>query len=117
MQCFFFVLMACRKRGGIEILLCLGLFLVASCHCTQLTFKLKALDNLRRNSTLGYRRVTGSELHHGRLLIGQNSLQGAQLKGTKATKKLLDVDTDYQADIGMYSYNLYFKPVQNPQSC
>lgn len=43
----------------------------------------------------------GNELRHGRLLIGHNSLQGAKLQGTKATRNLLDVDRDYQADMGM----------------
>lgn len=94
--------MACRESGDSKVLLCLGLVLVASsfCHCTTLT-QLKALDTLRGNSTLSQGQAGGSELHHGRLLIGPNLLllQTAKLKGTKASE--VDVDTDYQADMGM----------------
>lgn len=102
MGCIFFVPMACRESGGNKILLCLGLYLVASsfCHCTRLT-KLKAWDKVRGNSTLSQGQAKGSELRHGRLLIGQNSLQGAKVKETKTSKNPLDVDTDYQADMGM----------------
>lgn len=87
--------MACKESGESRILLCLGLFLIASsfCQCTSLT-KVKALNKLSQ--------VKGGELRHGKLLIWHNSLQGAKLKGTKAAKNLLDVDTDYQADMGMY---------------
>lgn len=102
MQCIFFGSMACRESRGSKILLCLGLYLVASsfCHCTRLT-QHKALDKLRGNLTHSQGRAKESELRHGKLLIGQNSLQGAKVKGTKATKNILDVDTDYQADMGM----------------
>ncbi|XP_019128869.1 adhesive plaque matrix protein-like [Larimichthys crocea] len=84
--------MACKESGESRILLCLGLFLIASsfCQCTSLT-KVKALNKLSQ--------VKGGELRHGKLLIWHNSLQGAKLKGTKAAKNLLDVDTDYQADM------------------
>lgn len=98
MQCFVFVPMACR--GGSKFLLCVGLFLIASCHCTRLT-KLKALDEIRVNLTLNHGQSKGSKLSHGRLILGQTSLQTAKLKGSKATKNLLDVDADYQADMGM----------------
>ncbi|XP_018532764.1 MAGE-like protein 2 isoform X2 [Lates calcarifer] len=93
--------MACSENGGSNILLCLGIFVVASlvCHCATLT-RLKTLDKLRENSTFSQGQDKGHALHNGRLLIGQNSLQGVKLKGTKATEILLDVDTDYQADMG-----------------
>ncbi|XP_036940132.1 uncharacterized protein LOC119011266 isoform X1 [Acanthopagrus latus] len=92
--------MACRVSGGSKILsLCLGLLLVASCHCTRPT-KFKALDKLRINSTRIHNQAKGSELRHGRLLIGHNSLQGTELQGTKATRNSLDLDRDYQADMG-----------------
>lgn len=98
--------MAYRVSGDSEILsLCLGLLLVASCHCARLT-KFKALDELRRNSMRIHYQAKGNELRHGRLLIGHNSLQGAKLQGTKATRNLLDVDRDYQADMGMKNLNL-----------
>ncbi|XP_071348346.1 titin-like isoform X2 [Trachinotus anak] len=101
MRCFFFVPMADSKSGGTKILLYLGLFVLATsfCHCTTLT-RLKALDKLKENSTLIQGQAKGSGLCHGRLLIGQNPLQGAKLKGTKATKSPLDFDADYQADMG-----------------
>lgn len=98
MQCFFFLPMACS--GGRKILLCLGLLLVASCHCKSLT-KLKELDKLRGSSTLSHGQAKERGLRHGRLLIGQDSLQGAKLKETEAANNLLDADTDYQADMGM----------------
>ncbi|XP_049889308.1 uncharacterized protein LOC126383006 [Epinephelus moara] len=93
--------MACGESGGSKILLCLGILVVASsfCHCTRLT-RLKALDRLRGNSTLSKDQAEGGDLRHGRLLIGQNSLQADELKGTKATENVLDVDTDYQEDMG-----------------
>lgn len=65
------------------------------CHCASLT-RLKALDKFQ-----GQTKRSG--LRHGRLLIGQNSLQGAKLKRTEETKDLLEVDSDYQADMGIYS--------------
>ncbi|KAL7387284.1 hypothetical protein ABVT39_021378 [Epinephelus coioides] len=93
--------MACGESGGNKNLLCLGILVVASsfCHCTRLT-RLKALDRLRGNSTLSKGQAEGGDLRHGRLLIGQNSLQADDLKGTKATENVLDVDTDYQEDMG-----------------
>nr|XP_046263984.1 proline-rich extensin-like protein EPR1 [Scatophagus argus] len=91
--------MACGEKGGSTILLCLGLVLVACCHGTIFT-KLKALDKLRGNSTLSHGQSTGSALRYGRLFIGRNPVQRAKLKGAKTTKSLLDVDKDYQADMG-----------------
>ncbi|XP_035526366.1 proteoglycan 4-like [Morone saxatilis] len=93
--------MACRESRDTRVLLVVGLFLFASsfCLCTRLT-KLKELVELRGNSMLSQGHHKGSELRRGRLLIGQKSLQGAKLKGTKTTKNLLDADTDYQADMG-----------------
>lgn len=82
--------------------------MVASCHCTRPT-KFKALDKLRINSTRIQNQAKGSELRHGRLLIGHNSLQGTELQGTKATRNSLDLDRDYQADMGMQSRNLYLR--------
>ncbi len=98
----FFLPMACRARRLNFFLLWLSLFFIASCNCTRLT-KLKELDKLRGYSALSHGQAEGGELRHGRLLIGQNPLQGAKLKGTKATKNLLDADTDYQADMGKLS--------------
>ncbi|XP_019958155.2 protein piccolo-like [Paralichthys olivaceus] len=82
---------------GSKILFCLGLFVVASsfCSCSPLT-RLKALDKLKENSMISQ----GSGLHHGRLLIGQNSLEGAKVSGIWTSKDLLDLNADYQDDIG-----------------
>ncbi|XP_040911108.1 protein piccolo-like [Toxotes jaculatrix] len=93
--------MACSESGVGRILLCLGLFVVVSsfCRCATLT-RLKALDKSRENSTLSQGQSKGSGLRHGRLYVGQNPLQGAKHKGTKTTKNLLDIDSDYQADMG-----------------
>ncbi|XP_028448614.1 titin isoform X10 [Perca flavescens] len=93
--------MAYRESRGSRILLSLGLLVFASsfCHCTKLT-KLKALDELRENSTLGKSQAKAGDLRYGRLLIGQNSLPDDKLNGTKATKNFWDVDTDYQEDMG-----------------
>ncbi|XP_042285497.1 titin-like isoform X2 [Thunnus maccoyii] len=90
--------MACRESGGSKILLCLGLFVVASsfCCCTKLT-RLKTVK-WRENSTLS--QSQDIDLHHGRLLIGQDPLRHAKLKGTKATKNYMDVNSGYQADMG-----------------
>lgn len=101
MQCFSFILMAC---GG--DLLCLGFFLITGCLCIQLP-RFKALDKLRVNLTLNHGRTQSRELHYGRFLIGQNSSQAAKFKESRAKKNLLEVDADYQADIGTYILNLY----------
>ncbi|KAM7401042.1 hypothetical protein PAMA_005305 [Pampus argenteus] len=54
---------------------------------------------MRENSTQS--QSQGSDLRYGRLLIGQNQTLGnAKLKGTKATKNLMDADSGYQADMG-----------------
>ncbi|XP_040000444.1 proline-rich extensin-like protein EPR1 isoform X3 [Xiphias gladius] len=92
--------MAFGESVGSRILLCLGLFLGTSsfCHCTPLT-RLKALDKLRENLTISQSQPSGSGLHHGRLFIGQITLQNAKIKGTVAKKNLLHADTDYQADM------------------
>lgn len=97
-QYFFFVPMA--WSGGGRILLCVGLFLIASYDCAGLT-KLKALDERKLNLTLSHSQSKGNEVSHGRLIIGQNSVRAVQLKGSKAAKNLLDVAADYQADMGM----------------
>lgn len=60
---------------------------------------LKTSVKLRENSTLS--QSHGSDLHHGRLIIGQNPLRHAKLKGPKATKNLMEADSGYQADMGM----------------
>ncbi|XP_039671235.1 protein piccolo-like isoform X3 [Perca fluviatilis] len=90
--------MAYRESRGSRILLSLGLLVFASsfCRCA----KLKALDKLRENSTLGEGQAKAGDLCYGRLLIGQNSLPDDKLNRTKATKNFLDVDTDYQEDMG-----------------
>ncbi|XP_063742890.1 adhesive plaque matrix protein-like [Eleginops maclovinus] len=86
--------MASQDSRDSKILLCLGLLLVAGSfsHCARLT-KLKALDKLRGNSTTSSGQAKVSEQHHGRLLIGLFSREGV-------TKNLLDVDADYQDDMG-----------------
>ncbi|XP_031711040.1 ras-associated and pleckstrin homology domains-containing protein 1-like [Anarrhichthys ocellatus] len=93
--------MAYRESRGSKILLCLTLLVGASsfCHCARLT-NLKALDKLRGNSTLHESQSKGIDVRHGRLLMGQNSLQDDKLRGTNATEDFLDVDTDYQEDMG-----------------
>lgn len=92
--------MACGESGASKVLLYLVLFVAVSafCHCASL-MRLKGLDTFRESSTLNQGQTKGNGPRHGRLLIGQNSLQGVKLK--KATKDLLDVDSDYQADMGM----------------
>ncbi|XP_034743300.1 tyrosine-protein phosphatase non-receptor type 23-like [Etheostoma cragini] len=93
--------MACRKSRGNRVLLCLGLLVFASsfCLCTKLA-QLKALAKSRENSTLSEGQAKARDLQHGTLLIGQNYLPDDKLNGTKATKNFLDVDTDYQEDMG-----------------
>ncbi|XP_060900159.1 uncharacterized protein LOC132978843 [Labrus mixtus] len=88
--------MACRGCWGSEILLSLVLFLVVCsfCHGTRLT-KLKALDKARGNPTVSHGENEQRELHPGKLLIGQNPLQGAE-----DSENLLEIDTGYQADMG-----------------
>lgn len=43
----------------------------------------------------------GSHYHHGQLFIGFNSLEGTKPNETETSKNFLEVDTDYQADMGM----------------
>nr|XP_057924139.1 trithorax group protein osa-like [Doryrhamphus excisus] len=76
--------MACRELGGSKILLYLGIFLVVStfCHCSKLI----------HNSTLNQSRDKSNVVHTGRLLFSQ------QVIGHKSDN--LDVDSDYQADMG-----------------
>ncbi|CAJ1071957.1 protein piccolo-like [Xyrichtys novacula] len=94
--------MACQELSlSSKILSCFGLFLVASsfCLCTELT-RLKASDNLLGNSTLGHVQLVSTELHHGRLLISENTRQMSGVKRARTFKNLLNHDTDYQADMG-----------------
>ncbi|CAK6952220.1 titin-like isoform X3 [Scomber scombrus] len=90
--------MACTESVGSKVLICFGLFVVASsfCHCSKLT-RLKTSIKWKENSTLS--RSQGSDLRHGRLLIGQDPLRNAKLKGTKALKNNMDADSGYQADM------------------
>ena len=90
-------------RWGCNVLLCLGLFVIASCHCTRLT-NLKVYDKLKVNLTLGPAQVKRNEWCYGRLIIGQNSLQATPFKGSKAVKNLQTIDADYQADGGAYFF-------------
>lgn len=94
--------MACRESRGSKIVLCLTLLVVfgSLCHCARLT-TLKALDKLRGNSTHVMSQSEGRDVRHGRLLIGKNSMQDNELGGSKATNTFLDIDTDYQQDMGM----------------
>ncbi|KAM7379013.1 hypothetical protein PAMP_004593 [Pampus punctatissimus] len=91
--------MACRETESSKILLYFGLFVVASsfCRCTKLT-RPNISVKLRENSTQS--QSQGSDLLYGRLLIGQNPLRHAKLKGTKTTKNFMDADSGYQADMG-----------------
>lgn len=93
---------------GCNVLLCLGLFVIASCHCARLT-NLKVYDRLKVNLTLGPAQVKGSELCYGRLIIGQNSLQATPFKGSKAVRNLQNIDADYQADVGVYVLKIIYK--------
>ncbi|XP_037314093.2 proline-rich protein 36-like [Pungitius pungitius] len=91
--------MACSESGSSKILLCLTLLVVfgSLCHCARLT-TLKALAKLRGNSTRVISQSKGRDVRHGRLLIGQSSMQDDQLGRSKATNAFLDVD--YQQDMG-----------------
>ncbi|XP_028987907.1 uncharacterized protein LOC114844593 [Betta splendens] len=86
--------MACNESGGRRFLLSFGLFVAVSCsfcNCASLT-RLEALHKFQGQPE-------GSLLHHGRLLVGQSSLQGSKPKITEAAAVDLDVDSDYQADM------------------
>ncbi|XP_028283300.1 extensin-like [Parambassis ranga] len=89
-----------ESRGG-NILLCVGLFLFLTSFssCTRLS-RLKALSTLKGDSVLNQSKSKGSPYHHGQLFIGFNSLEGAKPNETETSKNFLEVDTDYQADMG-----------------
>lgn len=94
--------MACRKKRGSAIVLCLGLLVFATslCHCTKKT-RLKGLDEKKRNSENIQSQAGRSHQHHGKLLIGLNSNTSDKVNGTNSTEDMLDILTDYQADMGM----------------
>ncbi|XP_029931057.1 nascent polypeptide-associated complex subunit alpha, muscle-specific form-like isoform X2 [Myripristis murdjan] len=103
--------MACIGNGGCAVLLCLGLFVAARsfCNCTEpmsIQTKITSLvrtPKTRDTSTLiqGQREGDGSTgVHHGRLLIGRNSVPSGKSKGIKSLKNLLGVHSDYQSDMG-----------------
>ncbi|KAM9719763.1 uncharacterized protein ACNS7B_020451 isoform 1-T1 [Menidia menidia] len=94
--------MACRESRGGVVLLCIGLlvFVTSLCHCTKPT-RLKALDNLKESSMHIQSQAKESHQHHGRLLIGQNLQQDANLNGTNTTN-MFNIETDYQADMGWW---------------
>lgn len=94
MQCFFFVPMACSWGSTV---LCLGLSFIASGHCAKL---INYEDSDRVNLT-NQDQSKGIEILHGKLIIGQTSLQAAKLKGSKAPKSLLNAAGGFQADMGM----------------
>ncbi|MEQ2224159.1 hypothetical protein ILYODFUR_004598 [Ilyodon furcidens] len=98
---FSFAPMACRERKGGVIVACLGLlvFVTSLCNCTKLT-RLKALDKSRETSVHTESQPQRRHLHHGRLLIGQSSLKNAKLSGTNSSETVLDIEADYQADMG-----------------
>ncbi|XP_077359976.1 uncharacterized protein LOC144005569 [Festucalex cinctus] len=94
--------MACRERGGSKILLYLGLFLLVAgpfCQCSHLA-RLKTSVGLGHNSPLIHNKSEVS--FSGRLLISQQ----IDLENT-ATSRLLDADSDYQADTG---WDVYRQP-------
>ncbi|XP_017275685.1 uncharacterized protein LOC108238238 isoform X2 [Kryptolebias marmoratus] len=95
--------MACRANGGGVVVICLGLlvFVTSLCHCTKMT-RLKALDEKRGNSAHARSPAGRSRQHHGRLLVGRSSQRAAELNGTNSTENVLDVVTDYQADMGWW---------------
>lgn len=113
--CFLFFIiipMACIGNRGCTVMLCLGLFVAARsfCNCTEpisIQTKITSLvrtPKTRDTSTLiqGLREGDGSiGAHHGRLLIGRNSVPSGKLKGIKSLKNLLGVHSDYQSDMGM----------------
>ncbi|KAK2822115.1 hypothetical protein Q5P01_022180 [Channa striata] len=87
--------MARSDGGDAKILLCFALFAVVRsvCLCASLS-RPKALDKFRQSSTLSQGQTKGDDLRHGKLLIGRNSLPGAE-----HSENPLDVDSDYQADM------------------
>ncbi|XP_054594668.1 uncharacterized protein [Nothobranchius furzeri] len=95
--------MACQESSSSGVLLRLGLlmFVTSLCHCTKMT-RLKALDEKRENLARTHSKVEKSHQHYGRLLIGQNSQQAAKLNGTNSTEDVMDVEADYQADMGWW---------------
>lgn len=82
--------MACSWGSTV---LCLQLFFIASGHCAKLV-NYEALD--RVNPT-NQDQSKGIEILHGKLIIGQTSLQAA-----KAPKSLLNAAGGFQADTGMW---------------
>lgn len=98
-----FVSMACY---GASKILYLGLFLFVGYHCARLP-KLKALDKIRQNLTLNH--SPSDRPWDGKLIILESSLQGST-----DPRALLDSDTDYQADMGMFIKNIgeSFDPVR-----
>uniref|UniRef100_A0A7N8XVA3 ZP domain-containing protein n=1 Tax=Mastacembelus armatus TaxID=205130 RepID=A0A7N8XVA3_9TELE len=93
--------MAYIESRSSMVLLCVVFFVIANsfCHCASLT-RLKALGEFRESSMLSQGQAKASGLHHGRLLIGQTSLEDPNRKQTQAMKNLLDVYSNYQADMG-----------------
>lgn len=63
--------------------------------------RLKTSVTVRLNSTPNQSQGKSSDLRNGRLLIGQNSVLDVKLKRAKAERNFMDVDSDYQADMGM----------------
>lgn len=94
MQCFFSVPMACSWGSTV---LCLWFFFIASGRCAKLV-NYEASD---RVNLTNQDQSKGIEILHGKLIIGQTSLQAPKLKGTKAPKSLLNADGGFQADTGM----------------
>ncbi|XP_041659612.1 titin-like [Cheilinus undulatus] len=94
--------MAYKKPGASYSLICLGLLLLSSSFCQSASLtNLMALDELRTNSTHGHGQTEANELRNGRLLIWKNTPQGVEVKGAKDTQDGLEVDMDYQADVGL----------------
>ncbi|XP_061746554.1 histone-lysine N-methyltransferase 2D-like [Nerophis ophidion] len=89
--------MACRAHWSSKILLYLKLVLVLStfCQCSQLR-RLKASIRSRRNATFSQSGDKSNIVYSGRLLIFQQELGGH----TGPPSDHLDVDSDYQADVG-----------------
>lgn len=98
---FSFPSMACRdsRRGFILTSVGLLVFVMSLCNCAKLT-RLKGLDTSRETAAHTKNQPERGHLLHGKLLIGQNYLKAAKLNGTNATDVELDVEADYQADMG-----------------
>lgn len=82
------------RNGGGRVLYVALLFIVAG-SCGRLV-NLKSEEDSRENLKVDQEQVADCHTHHGRLVIGQNSVT---FEGSK--RRLAAVDAGYQADMGM----------------